>query len=122
MPHRQFPFIQDISGYGGTMETTYFPTRLRRGIFTSRRDWAKIYNTTKEWKDLFKNNTEVHLFLGTPLRLNKSLYGDRVANLAWDETQSAWLTSKEIGFQRLPSDGSIYIKRTDDEFIAVLVG
>jgi hypothetical protein len=47
-------------------------------------------------------------------------HGDRVANLAWDETQSAWLTSEEIGFQRLSSDSSIYIKRTDDEFIAVL--
>jgi hypothetical protein len=43
-----------------------------------------------------------------------------MAKLAWDETQSAWLTSKEIGFQRLPSDGSIYIKRTDNDFIAVL--
>jgi Reverse transcriptase (RNA-dependent DNA polymerase) len=51
---------------------------------------------------------------------HKSLYGDRVANLAWDETQSAWLTSDDIGFQRLPSDGSIYIKRTDGELIVVL--
>jgi Reverse transcriptase (RNA-dependent DNA polymerase) len=80
----------------------------------------KFTSLPKEWKDLFKNNTEVHQYLGTPLRLNKLFYGDRVANLAWDETQSAWLTSEEIGFQRLPSDGSIYIKRTDNEVIAVL--
>jgi hypothetical protein len=52
--------------------------------------------------------------------LKKSLYGDRVANLAWDETQSNWLTTPEIGFARLPSEGSIYIKRTDSDFIVVL--
>jgi hypothetical protein len=52
--------------------------------------------------------------------LKKSLYGDRVANLAWDETQSRWLTSSEIGFARHPSEGSIYIKRTETDFIAVL--
>ena len=43
-----------------------------------------------------------------------------MANLAWDETQSKWLTSNEIGFARLPSEGSIYIKRTDTDFITVL--
>jgi hypothetical protein len=45
------------------------------------------------------------------LRLKKSLYGDRVASLAWDETQSKWLTNPEIGFARLPSEESIYISR-----------
>jgi hypothetical protein len=44
----------------------------------------------------------------------------RVANLAWDETQSQWLTSPDIGFTRLPSEGSIYIKRRNQDFIAVL--
>jgi hypothetical protein len=52
--------------------------------------------------------------------LKKSLYGDRVANLAWDETQSQWLISDEIGFSGLPSEGSIYIKRTEVGFIVVL--
>jgi Reverse transcriptase (RNA-dependent DNA polymerase) len=52
--------------------------------------------------------------------LKKSLYGDRVANLAWDETQSKWHTSKEIGFHRLQSEGSICIKWTEVEFIAIL--
>jgi hypothetical protein len=61
-----------------------------------------------DWKELFITNTEIHQLLGTPLLLKKSLYGGRVANLAWDDTQSEWLTSTEIGFQRLPSDGSIY--------------
>jgi hypothetical protein len=55
-----------------------------------------------------------------PLRLKKSLYGDRVANLAWDDPQSKWLTSTEIGFARLPSEGSIYMKSTDEGFITVL--
>jgi hypothetical protein len=40
-----------------------------------------------EWKQFFKTNTEIHEWLGVPLLLKKSLYGDRVANLAWDETQ-----------------------------------
>jgi hypothetical protein len=43
-----------------------------------------------------------------------------VANLAWDKTQSAWLTSSDIGFERLPSDGSIYIKRSKQDVIMVL--
>ncbi|KAG7371023.1 reverse transcriptase RNA-dependent DNA polymerase [Nitzschia inconspicua] len=54
-----------------------------------------------------------------PLRLTKSLYGDRVANLAWDETQSKWLTSEEIGFERVPSERSIYIKRTKEGLMMV---
>jgi hypothetical protein len=72
------------------------------------------------WKELLKNYPDLHQWLGVPLRLKKSLYGDRVANLAWDDTQSQWLTSTPIGFTRLPSEGSIYIKRTDVDFITVL--
>jgi hypothetical protein len=71
-------------------------------------------------KDLFITNTDIHQLLGVPLLLKKSLYGDRVANLAWDETQSAWLTSAEIGFQRLPSDGSIYVRRCNQGVTMVL--
>jgi hypothetical protein len=74
----------------------------------------------KGWIELLTDYPELHQWLGVPLRLRKSLYGDRVANLAWDETQSQWLTSEEIGFTRLPSEGSIYIKRTDIGFIVVL--
>jgi Reverse transcriptase (RNA-dependent DNA polymerase) len=73
-----------------------------------------------EWKELLSDYPELQPWLGIPLRLKKSLYGDRVANLAWDETQSRWLTSKAIGFARLPSEGSIYIKRTETGFITVL--
>jgi hypothetical protein len=69
------------------------------------------------WKELLKNYPDLHQWLGVPLRLKKSLYGDRVANLAWDDTQSQWLTSASIGFTRLPSEGSIYIKRTDIGFM-----
>ena len=58
--------------------------------------------------------------LGRPLLLKKSLYGDTVANIAWDNCQSEWLMSKEIGFTRLMTDGSIYVKRDGDDFIAVL--
>jgi Reverse transcriptase (RNA-dependent DNA polymerase) len=72
------------------------------------------------WKELLSDYPDLHRWLGVPLRLKKSLYGDRVANLAWDETQSKWLTSPEIGFVRLPSEGSIYIKRKNRDFIAVL--
>jgi hypothetical protein len=73
-----------------------------------------------EWKELLKDYKDLHPWIGVPLRLKKSLYGDRVANMVWDETQSRWLTSREIGFARLPSEGSIYIKRTDTDFITVL--
>jgi hypothetical protein len=73
-----------------------------------------------EWKELLADYPDFHPWLGVPLRLKKSLYGDRVTILAWDETQSRWLASDEIGFARLPSEGSIYIKRTDTDFIAVL--
>jgi hypothetical protein len=73
-----------------------------------------------DWKELLRDYPDLHHWLGVPLRLKKSLYGDRVANLAWDETQSKWLTSSEIGFSRLPSEESIYIKRSDSDFIVVL--
>jgi hypothetical protein len=66
-----------------------------------------------EWKTLFANNKDVHQWLGVPVLFKKLLYGDRVANLAWDETQSQWLTSSEIGFERLASDGSISVKRSE---------
>jgi hypothetical protein len=72
------------------------------------------------WKELLKDYPDLHQWFGVPLRLRKSLYGDRVANLAWDETQSQWLTSAEIGFTRLLSEGSIYLKRTTIVFIVVL--
>jgi Reverse transcriptase (RNA-dependent DNA polymerase) len=69
---------------------------------------------------LLADYPDLHSWFGKPLRLKTSLYGDRVANLAWDETQSNWLTSDEIEFSRLPSEGSIYIKRSTTDFIAVL--
>jgi hypothetical protein len=72
------------------------------------------------WKELLKDYPDLHQWFGVPLRLRKSLYGDRVANLAWDETQSQWLTSGEIGFTRLLSEGSIYLKTTTIGFIVVL--
>ncbi|KAG7353973.1 reverse transcriptase RNA-dependent DNA polymerase [Nitzschia inconspicua] len=71
----------------------------------------KITSLPIEWKEMFKANTEVHKWLGKPLRLKKSSYADRVANLAWDETQINWFSS-DIGFQRLPSERSIYVKKT----------
>jgi hypothetical protein len=55
-----------------------------------------------------------------PLRLKKSLYGDQVANLAWDFPQSKWLSSPEIGIAKLPGEGSPDIKRVNDAFITVL--
>jgi hypothetical protein len=66
-----------------------------------------------EWKELFKDHPEVLEWLGVPLLLLRSLYGDVVANLAWDTTQSEWLTSPEIGFERLPSEPSLYRKETE---------
>jgi hypothetical protein len=71
----------------------------------------------KEWRDLYPDLSQ---WFGVPLRLKKSLYGDVTANLAWDDTQNEWLTSPEIGFNRLDSEGSIYIKRTDEGLIAIL--
>jgi hypothetical protein len=69
----------------------------------------KFIKFPSEWKELLSNYPELHQWIDMPLRLKKSLYGDRVANLARDETQSKWLTSPEIGFARLPSEESIYI-------------
>jgi hypothetical protein len=80
----------------------------------------KFIKFPAEWKELLSNYPELHQWIGMPLRLKKSLYGDRVANLAWDETQSKWLTSCEIGFARLPSEESIYIKRVGNDIITIL--
>jgi hypothetical protein len=80
----------------------------------------KFTKFPEQWKDLLREYPDLHHWLGVPLRLKKSLYGDRVANIAWDETQSKWLTSVEIAIPRLPSEVSIYIKRTDVGFITVL--
>jgi hypothetical protein len=52
--------------------------------------------------------------------LKTSLYGDRLANLAWDETQCEWFTSPDVGFEKLPSDGSIFVKRSEKGLIIVL--
>jgi hypothetical protein len=80
----------------------------------------KVTILPTEWKQLFPKNKEIHEWLGIPLLLKKSLFGDRVANLVYDETQSAWLTSNEVGFERLPSDGSIYMKRSKQGVIMVV--
>jgi hypothetical protein len=80
----------------------------------------KFTKFPEEWKKLLHDYPTLHHWLGLPLRLKNSLYGDRVPNLAWDETQSKWLTSPGIGFTRLPSEGSIQIKRTESYFIVVL--
>jgi hypothetical protein len=80
----------------------------------------KFVKFPEQWKELLKDHPELHKWIGVPLRLRKSLYGDRVANLAWDETQSKWLTSSQIGFSRLPSEESIYMKRVGEQFITVL--
>lgn len=80
----------------------------------------KFVRFPEQWKELLKDYQELHKWIGVPLRLRKSLYGDRVANLAWDATQSKWLTSTEVGFTRLPSEESIYIKTVGDKIIAVL--
>jgi hypothetical protein len=41
------------------------------------------------WKELLKDYPDLHHWFGVPLRVRKSLYGDRVANLAWDENSVA---------------------------------
>jgi hypothetical protein len=64
----------------------------------------KFTKLPSEWKELFPEMSE---WFGKPLLLEKSLYGDTVANLAWDETQNEFLTSPEMGLQRLDSEGSI---------------
>jgi hypothetical protein len=74
----------------------------------------------KEWKEFFKEYPEVQEWIGEPKRLGKSLYGDTVANLAWDTTLSEWLTSNEIGFERLPSEGSIFRRSTKEGLIMLL--
>jgi hypothetical protein len=73
-----------------------------------------------EWKQLFTKKKEIHEWLGISLLLKKSLYGNRVANLALDETQSACFTSTEVGFERLPSDGSVNVKRSEQGVMIVL--
>ncbi|TPX40856.1 DNA-directed DNA polymerase [Synchytrium endobioticum] len=52
-------------------------------------------------------------------RLKKALYGLKQAPEEWHETLKGWLLNN--GFTVLRSDESIYIKRSEDEFIIVLV-
>jgi hypothetical protein len=77
----------------------------------------KFTRLPAEWKELFPDLAE---WFGKPLLLKRSLYGDTVANLAWDETQNEFLTSSEMGLQRLSSEGSIYIKKENDAVLIVL--
>ena len=70
-----------------------------------------------EWKEILP---EYANWFGVPLLLRKSLYGDRVANKAWDETQSEWLTSPDIGFSHLYSEGSIYMKMKEKDTMILL--
>ena len=80
---------------------------IGRKFTTLPKEWAELFPDLKQW-------------FGVPLLLQRSLYGDRVANLAWDETQSQWLTSEEIGCKRLSTEGSIYIKRTGKDTLMIL--
>jgi Reverse transcriptase (RNA-dependent DNA polymerase) len=77
----------------------------------------KFTTLPREWRELYP---DLQQWFGVPLRLKKLLYGDITANLAWDETQNQWLTSPEIGFSRLDSKGSIYIRRNEHGMIAIL--
>jgi hypothetical protein len=74
----------------------------------------------KGGKEILSDFPDLHQWLGVPLRLKKSLYGYRVANLAWDEAKSKWLFSTEIGFSRFSTEGSMYVKRTDAGFVVIL--
>ena len=77
----------------------------------------KFTKLPAEWKEIFPDFAE---WFGKPLLLKKSLYGDTVANLAWDETQNEYLTSAEMGLRRLDSEGSIYIKKDGEDTLIVL--
>ena len=77
----------------------------------------KFTSLPREWRNLFPEWKE---WFGVPLLLTKTLYGDVVANLAWDETQNQWLTSEDIGFRRLVTEGSIYIKQEGDDILVLL--
>ncbi|TPX38764.1 DNA-directed DNA polymerase [Synchytrium endobioticum] len=52
-------------------------------------------------------------------RLKKALYGLKEAPKEWHETLKGWMLNN--GFTVLRSDELIYIKRSEDEFIVVLV-
>jgi hypothetical protein len=56
----------------------------------------KFTKLPSEWTELFPELSE---WFGKPLLLEKSLYGDTVTNLAWDETQNEFLTSPEMGLR-----------------------
>ena len=69
-----------------------------------------------EWKEFFPDLAE---YFGVPLLLLKSLYGQIQSSKNWDETQSDWLIN-EYGFERCPSEESIYIFRKGDLFIYMI--
>jgi len=78
----------------------------------------KFTSLPAEWAELFPDLTE---WFGKPLLLLKSLYGDTIANLAWDKTLAAFLTKPDgLAMDRLQSEGSIYIKRKGNDILMVL--
>ena len=66
-----------------------------------------------EWKEFFPDLAE---YFGVPLLILKSLYGQTESMKNFDIRQSNWLVN-DYGFQRCPSEESIYHYHHDGHFI-----
>jgi hypothetical protein len=69
----------------------------------------------KEWKEFFPEHAK---WFGVPLLCRKSLYGGQCCNKLWDDHLATWLKGHEL--IRLPSEGSIFMKRDGDKFLCLL--
>ena len=69
-----------------------------------------------EWKEFYPDLAE---WFGTPLRLLKSIYGSTDSMRNWDDTLADFLLN-DFGFQRCPSDGSIYIYKKGKSFLYLI--
>jgi hypothetical protein len=69
----------------------------------------------KEWKEFFPEHAE---WFGVPLLCRESLHGGQCCNKSWDDHLATWLKGYEL--IRLPSEGSIFMKRDGDKFLCLL--
>jgi hypothetical protein len=98
-------FLLPIVAFGERSYPRYVLERLQQAA-SDRTARLQQAASDRTWKDFMPELSE---WFGVPLMLAKSLYGDQVADLAWDETQEEWLTSDKIGIRRMPSEYSIFI-------------
>ncbi len=74
-----------------------------------------ITTLPQEWKQFFPDLAK---WFGTPLLCRKSPHGGQCCNKSWDDHLSNWLEGYDL--IRLPSEGSIFMKRSGNNFLCLL--